>query len=179
MAKINSLEIGGKIETLADFAQRYKILSSPQVIQIAMKRFTQRMDLILKSRMETLSSHPRETGLMQRSWELPKLYLNTHTGKVWSVYLLNTATVGKQAELKKLKKGHRKKKRIGRHNLKRYMPYVDDRTKFYTKQLRVIKNKVDMQFKIFIRDFLYNAHQKGWLTEDEINQVRKEFAHIK
>ena len=82
----------------------------------------------------------------------------------------NTATVGQQAALKNIKEGtvHRKKKRVGRHNLKRYMPFVDKRTKFYTKQLRVLRNKVDSEFKEFIQDALWAANAQGFLSEQEV-----------
>lgn len=167
MAK-SKLDIGHKKESLAQLAQRYRIFATSS--DMLMRKFTARLDMILKKRLEQLPTHPKDTGLLKKSWVLPKSYLLTHTGKVWQVYLNNTATVGQQAALKNIKEGtvHRKKKRVGRHNLKRYMPFVDKRTKFYTKQLRVLRNKVDSEFKEFIQDALWAANAQGFLSEQEV-----------
>ena len=56
--------------------------------------------------LEQLPTHPKDTGLLKKSWVLPKSYLLTHTGRVWQVYLNNTATVGQQAALKNIKELH-------------------------------------------------------------------------
>lgn len=177
MAKAPKLNVGQKKETLAQFAERYRILAQPRTIDMVMRKFTARMDNLLKQRLESLPTHPKDTGLLQRSWELPRSYLLSHTGKIWQVYLNNTATVGQQAALKANISGvvHRKKKRVGRHNLKRYMPFVDKRTKFYTKQLRVIRNKVDSEFKKFINDVLWEANKAGLMSPSEVASWEAEF----
>lgn len=172
------LDISKQKETLAQFAERYKILSQPQTVNNIMRGFTIYMDNMLKKRLQSLPTHPRDTGLLQKSWELPMLYLNTHSGKVWQVYLNNTATVGQQARLKNRASQvvHRKKKLSGRHNLKRYMPFVDKRTKFYTKQLRIIRNKINPSFKYFIGNYvLHQASLKGLLSPQELMLYEKEF----
>ena len=172
------LNISNKNETLAEMANRYRILSQPSTVNSIMRSFTYYMDNMLKKRLESLPSHPKDTGLLQKSWQIPELYLKTHSGKVWQVYLNNTATVGQQASLKSLKEGmvHHKKKRIGRHNLKRYMPFVDKRTKFYTKQLRIIRNKVDTSFKYFMGNYvLHQASMKGLLSPQELLHYGEEF----
>lgn len=175
--KSPKLGVGHKKETLAQFAERYRILSQPKTIENVMRKFTARMDKLLKDRLESLESHPKDTGLLKKSWQLPRTYLLTHTGKAWQVYLNNTATVGQQAILKNTQGNvvHRKKKRVGRHNLKRYMPFVDKRTKFYTKQLRVIRNKVDSEFKKFINDVLWEANKVGLLSPSEVASWEREF----
>lgn len=148
-------------ETLQDMVNRYRVLSNPQFVNYIMRKVTTAVNEELKFRLENLPSHPKDTGLMKRSWVLPEQYLKTHFGKNWQVYLLNTATVGEQARLKAgmMNTVHRKKKRIGRHNLKRYMPFVDKRTKFYTKQLRVIRNKINPIFKEEIEFALAKLYQ--------------------
>lgn len=148
-------------ETLQGMVNRYRVLSNEQFVSKIMKEVTIRLDKQLKEKLESLATHPEDTGLLKESWQLPTLYLNTHTGKVWSVYLINTATVGEQAKLKDVKEGrvHRKKKRVGRHNLKRYMPFVDKHTKFYTKQLRVIRNKINPIYKQVIYEYLYRLYK--------------------
>lgn len=175
--KAPKLGVGHKKETLAQFAERYRILAQPRTIDNVMRKFTARMDKLLKDRLESLASHPKDTGLLKRSWQLPETYLLSHTGRVWQVYLNNTATVGQQASLKNAQGNvvHRKKKRVGRHNLKRYMPFVDNRTKFYTKQLRVIRNKVDKEFKEFINDVLWEANRVGLLSPSEVASWEQEF----
>lgn len=175
--KAPKLAIGQKKETLAQFAERYRILAQPKTIDMVMRKFTARMDKLLKDRLESLASHPKDTGLLKRSWKLPTTYLLTHTGKAWQVYLNNTATVGQQASLKNAQSNvvHRKKKRVGRHNLKRYMPFVEKRTKFYSKQLRVIRNKVDKEFKLFIDDVLWEANRAGLLSPEEYETWEQEF----
>ena len=148
-------------ETLQGMVDRYRVLSNPQFVNYIMRRVTTTIDGELKFRLQNLASHPKDTGLMKRSWALPENYLKTHFGKTWQVYLLNTATVGEQAKLKMGMSNtvHRKKKRIGRHNLKRYMPFVDKRTRFYTKQLRVIRNKINPIFKEEIEFALAKLYQ--------------------
>lgn len=177
MPKHASISVQHKKETLAQFAERYRILSHPKNIQMLMAKFTALMDTRLRERLESLPTHPKDTGLMKKRWVLPRQYLLTHTGRAWQVYLNNTATVGEQAKLKDAQLGrtHRKKKRIGRHNLKRYMPWVDKRTKFYTKQLRVIRQTVDREFKEFINNVLWQASAQGLLSPAEAEQYGKEF----
>lgn len=166
-----------KNETLQDMVDRYRVLSNPQFVNYIMKKVTTAVDGELKFRLENLATHPKDTGLLKKSWELPEQYLNNHKGKVWEVYLLNTATVGKQALLKGQQVGrvHLKKKRVGRHNLKRYMPFVDKRTKFYTKQLRVIKNKIDPIFKEEIEFALAKLYQMRpeVFTAEEVARLNK------
>lgn len=175
--KTPKLGVGHKKETLAQFAERYRVLAHPKTVEDIMRKFTYRMDILLKQRMESLANHPKDTGLLKKSWQIPKTYLLTHSGRAWQVYLNNTATVGQQALLKDAQGNvvHRKKKRVGRHNLKRYMPFVDKRTKFYTKQLRVIRNKVDSEFKKFIRDVLWEANKAGFMSSSEMSMWEKEF----
>lgn len=162
-------------ETLEQMVERYRVLSNPQFVNYIMKQVTIDADTELKFRLENLPTHPKDTGLMKKSWVLPEQYLRTHFGKVWQVYLNNTATVGAQAQLKDAQVGriHIKKKRIGRHNLKRYMPWVDKRTKFYTKQLRVMKNKIKSIFKediVFALGKLYRLRPEVF-TNDEIKSL--------
>lgn len=175
--KAPKLGVGHKKETLAQFAERYKVLSNPSVVQKIMRAFTYSIDKDLKFRLETLVSHPKDTGLLKRSWEIPVNYLKLHNGKSWQVYLINTATVGQQAFLKNAqgKVVHRKKKRVGRHNLKRYMPFVDKRTKFYTKQLRVIRNTLDKKFKTFISETIMQAYYQGVITSEEMANFNQDF----
>lgn len=175
--KTPKLGVGHKKETLAQFAERYKVLAHPKTVEDIMRKFTYRMDVLLKERMQSLANHPKDTGLLKKSWQIPKTYLLTHSGRAWQVYLNNTATVGQQAALKNAQGNvvHRKKKRVGRHNLKRYMPFVDKRTKFYTKQIRVIRNKVDGEFKKFINDVLWEANKVGLLSPSEVAVWQEEF----
>lgn len=160
MAKVSKIAINK--ESLTDFVNRYRVLSNEQFVsKFIMKEVTKKLDLELKQRMESLPTHPKDTGLMQKSWRLPEKYLNIHTGTRWEVYLENTATVGQQSRLKDAMVGrvHRKRKRVGRHNNKRYMPFVDERTKFYTKQLRVVRNKINPIFRETVYNALYNLYQ--------------------
>lgn len=175
--KTPKLGVGHKKETLAQFAERYKVLAHPKTVEDIMRKFTYRMDVLLKERMQSLANHPKDTGLLKKSWQIPKTYLLTHSGRAWQVYLNNTATVGQQAALKNAQGNvvHRKKKRVGRHNLKRYMPFVDKRTKFYTKQIRVIRNKVDGEFKKFINDVLWEVNKVGLLSPSEVAVWQEEF----
>ena len=175
--KTPKLGVGHKKETLAQFAERYKVLAHPKTVEDIMRKFTYRMDVLLKERMQSLANHPKDTGLLKKSWQIPKTYLLTHSGRAWQVYLNNTATVGQQAALKNAQGNvvHRKKKRVGRHNLKRYMPFVDKRTKFYTKQIRVIRNKVDGEFKKFINDVLWETNKVGLLSPSEVAVWQEEF----
>lgn len=175
--KTPKLSVGHKIQTLAQLAERYKVLAHPKTVEDIMRKFTYRMDVLLKERMQSLANHPKDTGLLKKSWQIPKTYLLTHSGTTWQVYLNNTATVGQQAALKNAQGNvvHRKKKRVGRHNLKRYMPFVDKRTKFYTKQIRVIRNKVDGEFKKFINDVLWEANKVGLLSPSEVAVWQEEF----
>lgn len=175
--KTPKLGVGHKKETLAQFAERYKVLAHPKTVEDIMRKFTYRMDVLLKERMQSLANHPKDTGLLKKSWQIPKTYLLTHSGRAWQVYLNNTATVGQQAALKNAQGNvvHRKKKRVGRHNLKKYMPFVDKRTKFYTKQIRVIRNKVDGEFKKFINDVLWEANKVGLLSPSEVAVWQEEF----
>lgn len=175
--KTPKLGVGHKKQTLAEFAERYKVLAHPKTVEDIMRKFTYRMDVLLKERMQSLANHPKDTGLLKKSWQIPKTYLLTHSGRAWQVYLNNTATVGQQAALKNAQGNvvHRKKKRVGRHNLKRYMPFVDKRTKFYTKQIRVIRNKVDGEFKKFINDVLWEANKVGLLSPSEVAVWQEEF----
>lgn len=175
MATTNKINIPN--ETLEQFAERYRVLSNPQLIQMIMRSVTIELDRVLLSRMSTLSTHPKDTGLMKRSWVLPEQYLKTHFGRTWQVYLINTATVGEQARLKEAQKGgivHRKKKRTGRHNLKRYMPWVDEKTKFYTKQLRVIRNKIRPIFQEQLITYLCRIRDlhPGALNSEELHTLR-------
>lgn len=169
-------------ETLEQFVERYRVLSNPQFVNAIMRRVTMAVDGELKFRLETLPTHPKDTGLMKRSWVLPEQYLRTHFGKVWQAYLNNTATVGEQARLKAGLSNmvHRKKKRIGRHNLKRYMPWVDKRTKFYTKQLRVVKNKISSIFKEEIEFTLGKLYQlrPDVFTAEEVKLLNKNIRGI-
>lgn len=170
---VNKIDIPN--ETLQGMVARYRVLSSEQFVSHIMRQVTTKLDKELKQRLESLSTHPEDTGLLKKSWVLPKLYLKTHTGKVWSVYLNNTATVGQQAKLKEARDNptHRKKKRVGRHNLKRYMPYVDKRTEFYSNQLKVIRNKINPIFKKTIYEQLYHLYQlrPELATEKEMSSV--------
>ena len=182
MAPTNKINIPN--ETLEQFVERYRVLSHPQFVNNIMRRVTyygsinrKIVDRQLKYRMDTLSDHPKDTGLMKRSWVLPEQYIKTHFGKTWQVYVLNTATVGEQARLKEAQKGgfiHKKKKRTGRHNLKRYMPWVDKRTKFYTKQLRVIRNKIKPIFheQIIKCLILLREEMPGVLNPQELANLR-------
>lgn len=171
---VNKIDIPN--ETLQGMVARYRVLSNEHFVsKHIMREVTIRLDKELKQKLESLLTHPKDTGLLKKSWVLPKLYLNTHTGKVWSVYLNNTATVGQQAKLKEARDNptHRKKKRVGRHNLKRYMSYVDKRTEFYSKQLKVIRNKINPIYKQVIYEQLYHLYQlrPELATEKEMSSV--------
>lgn len=148
------LNISGKAESLKDFVNRYERLSDPRFIRKAMQAFTYKEDVKLYDKVTRDPRHPRDTGTLQKSWVHPSKYLQKYNSTHYSVYLINTATVGEQSKMYSSINGviHRKKKRIGRHNLKRYMPWVDKRTKFYTNKLRVIKNSLDRDFKRFISE---------------------------
>lgn len=179
MASVNRIDIPN--ETLEQFAERYRVVSSPQFVNVVMRKVTIELDRELLSRMSTLSTHPKDTGLMKRSWVMPEQYLKTHFGRTWQVYLINTATVGEQARLKdaqmaKTNYGVIHRKRTGRHNLKRYMPWVDKRTKFYTKQLRVLRNKIKPIFKEQLVNCLARVRdlRPDLLSPEEIIMLRKD-----
>ncbi len=166
-------------ETLQQFVNRYHMLATPEFRDVVMRSVAYELDKLLVLRLETSDSHPVDTGLLKRSWVIPELYLKTHRGKIWSVYALNTATVGKQAELKALKEGykHRKRKRIGRHNLKRYMEWVynnpkSDLRETYKRQLRVVTNKINPIFKekvVFLLAKLYSLRPELFSAQEVAN----------
>lgn len=179
MATVNRINIPN--ETLEQFAERYRIISSPQFVNVVMRKVTIELDRELLSRMANLSTHPKDTGLMKKSWVMPEMYLKTHYGKQWQVYLLNTATVGEQARLKDAQtvgtnRITKRRKRTGRHNLKRYMPWVDKRTKFYTKQLKVLRNKIKPIFKEQLVDCLARVRdlRPDLLSPEETIMLRQD-----
>lgn len=168
-------------ETLSQFAERYKILSNPRVVQVIMRAITENADMELAERMWTLSSHPRDTGLLEKSWKVPEEYLTNHKGKIWEVYLDNTATVSKQYYLKHGKilytSGRRRHKRGNPKILRniKYMKFVDKRTKFYTKQLKVVRQKMQPIMREVIRDALFklNRQYPQLFTPEQAKAIRE------
>lgn len=169
----------GKKESLEQMAARYKILAEPKTVYQGLVFFTLKQDWKLYKMLKQDPQHPKDTGLLKESWIPPATvkqstmgsvildsniisdiqptqyfsqYKGSFVNKKFNVYVLNTATVGEQA---RRKAGiHRKKKLTGRHNLKRYMPWVDKRTGFYSKKLRIIKQGLDKDWKSFVRNYL-------------------------
>lgn len=85
--------------------------------------------------------------------EFSQYRMNFMSGK-FNVYVLNKATVGEQARRKRPLGPKRIKKFSGRHNLKRYLPWVDARTHFYSKKLRIVRQQLDKEWKQFVPQFL-------------------------
>lgn len=164
-----------KKESLSQMVERYKILAEPQTINQGLMFFTLQQDAKLYNMLKQDPTHPKDTGLLKESWIPPvrrigggAMELQTtpyfgmykaslQSGK-FNVYVLNTATVGEQARRKEGLHKHRKKKLSGKHNLKRYMPFVDERTKFYTKKLRVVRQGLNKDWKEFVSNYLYERY---------------------
>lgn len=166
----------GKKESLSQMVERYKILAEPQTINQGLMFFTLQQDVKLYEMLKQDPSHPKDTGLLKESWIPPvrkvgggvmniqptpdfQKYKASFMARNFNVYVLNTATVGEQAKRKSGLHTRRKKKLSGRHNLKRYMPFVDKQTQFYTKKLRIIKQGLDKDWKQFVSDYLYERYQ--------------------
>ena len=182
---VSRFSIGSdKKENLAQMVQRYKMLAEPKTIMSGLFYFTLLQDWKLYKMLKSMPDHPKDTGLLQESW-IPPAYMPTdrqtglelggldnlkltpfyssykaglQSGK-FNVYVLNKATVGEQARRKHPFGAKRKKKFSGRHNLKRYMTWVDKRTKFYTKKLRVVRQQLDSEWKKFVPEYIY--HKTG------------------
>lgn len=171
----------GRQESLQELVNRYRILSEPATIKKGLTYFTLHQDFKLYNMLISDGRHPKDTGLLKKSWLLPAIPRMNDEGETtdvnqfrgtpyfgkykpsfqsgkFNVYLLNSATVGKQASLKyqQMGWGHRKKKLIRRHNLKRYLPFVDARTGFYSKKLRVIRQGLDKDWKRFVKSYLWD-----------------------
>lgn len=161
-----------KKESLADMVARYKILAEPKTVNTGMLLFTLNEDLKLYNMLVSDGKHPKDTGLLKESWVKPankngtdminlsttpgfQQYKGSFASGTFNVYVLNTATVGEQARRKSGLHLRRKKKLSGRHNLKRYMPFVDKRTQFYTKKLRIVRQQMDSDWKKFVPEYLY------------------------
>lgn len=162
-----------KKESLADMVARYKILAEPKTVNTGMLLFTLNEDLKLYNMLVSDDKHPKDTGLLKESWVKPAIktgddminllmtpgfqqYKGSFASGTFNVYVLNTATVGEQARRKSGLHSRTKKKLTGRHNLKRYMPFVDKRTQFYTKKLRKLRQKLDSDWKKFVPQYLYS-----------------------
>lgn len=168
-----------KKESLADMVARYKILAEPKTVNTGMLLFTLNEDLKLYDMLVSDSKHPKDTGLLKESWVKPaerggkysdskiydminllttpgfQQYKGSFASGKFNVYVLNTATVGEQARRKSGLHLRKKKKLSGRHNLKRYMPFVDKRTQFYTKKLRIVRQQIDSDWKKFVPEYLH------------------------
>ena len=162
----------GRKESLAQLVERYKIISEPKFIASGLFYFTLKQDLKLYYKLKTMPNHPKDTGLLQESWVPParligggatdieltsgfQQYKGSFVSGKFNVYVLNTATVGEQARRKYPNGPKRKKKFSGRHNLKRYMKWVDQRTGFYTKALRTVRQELDKEWKRFVPEYLF------------------------
>lgn len=169
-------------ENLQQMMERYKILSEPQTVFTGLTYFTLKQDWKLYKLLKMDPNHPVDTGLMKEKWIPPARieqiqtfegdwedkvgieairstpYFSQYKASIQSgqfnVYVLNTATVGEQASRKSGLHTHRKKKLSGRHNLKRYMPFVDERTGFYTNKLRQIKQEMNIEWREFVPRYL-------------------------
>ena len=175
--------VAGKKENLAQMLERYRILAEPKTVKTGLFYFTLYEDIKLYNKLKTMPDHPKDTGLLQESWVLParltdfymgggnmtkmeltsefSQYKGSFVSGKFNVYVLNTATVGEQARRKHPGGPKRVKKFSGRHNLKRYLPFVDKRTRFYTKALRSIRQGIDKDWKEFVSQYLYSMGVKG------------------
>jgi len=154
MATLNSSSFTYK-GGIADIVEKYKFLAQMGGQNIC-RKVTERLDKRLVQRLKEKS--PKDTTLLSQSWIIPEQYLNTHKGEKWEVYVLNTATVGKQRALKYAQEGKSPKGKLtGRHNLKRYAKWVNASGKnkgFYDKQLRVIRQEIPGVFKAVLYEEL-------------------------
>lgn len=170
-------------ESLQDLVNRYRELQNPRYVQTQMIKFTLKQDLklynSLKGKLNSKTGTPMDTGLLESSWVKPvsisgsisggsmhfapgtPLYLTPFKSGNYSIYVLNTATVGQQQKLKYAKEGwgHFKKKKVrGSYKLKRYLRYVNSNPgknkEFYTKQLRNIRQHLNSEWKNFVKDEL-------------------------
>lgn len=173
------LSLKTKKESLQDLVNRYRELQNPRYVQTQMIKFTLKQDLKLynrlKGKLNGKTGTPIDTGLLESSWVKPvsissdgmhftpgtPLYLTPFKSGNYSVYVLNTATVGQQQKLKYAKEGwgHFKKKKVrGSYKLKRYLRYVNSNPgknkEFYTKQLRDIRQHLNSEWKTFVSDEL-------------------------
>lgn len=168
------LSLKSKKESLQDLVNRYRQLQNPRYCKSKMIEFTLKQDLNLYNKLKFVT--PKDTGLLAKSWVKPctlngqggiqtvpgtKDYVGSLISGTYSVYVLNTATIGEQQKLKYAKEGwgHFKKKKIrGSYRLKRYLRYVDSNPgrnhHFYTKQLRLIKQGLNREWKEFVNDEL-------------------------
>lgn len=168
-------------ESLTEMVERYKILAEPKTIYTGLTFFTLRQDWKLYKMLKQDPTHPEDTGLLKESWIPPVFIKQSKLGSVildsnlisdihltqyfpqyrgsfesgkFNVYVLNTATVGEQVRRKHGVRLGKRKKSAGRHSLKRYMPWVDKRTQFYSKKLRIIKQGIDKDWKSFVKNYL-------------------------
>lgn len=167
----------GRKESLQQMVERYKRLAEPKTVYMGLTFFTLQQDIKLYELLRNDPSHPKDTGLLKRSWLPParrtgggvteisptgdfSQYRSSFSNKRFNVYVLNNATVGKQQDLKYAQMGwsHFKKRTHKTHyRLRRYMPFVDARTEFYTKKLRTIRQQMDGDWKRFVSEYLYES----------------------
>lgn len=159
-------------ESLTEMVERYKTLAEPKTIYTGLTFFTLRQDMKLYKMLKEDPTHPKDTGLLKESWIPPvkitgggitniqpteyfAQYRGSFESKKFNVYVLNTATVGQQALRKSGVRIGKRKRSSGKHNLKRYMPFVDKRTQFYSKKLRIVRQQLDKEWKYFVSDYIY------------------------
>lgn len=170
------ISIGGdRRESLADLVARYRRLSEPAIVHNGLIFFTLNEDAKLYEMLMALQNHPKDTGLLKSKWAPPVRkvgggisdlqktphfykYIGSFNSGTYNVYILNEATIGEQQKLKYEKEGwgHFKKKKVrGSYKLKRYLKYVDKNTQFYTKQLKIVRQGLDSDWRKFVREYLY------------------------
>ena len=176
-------EIGFKYtNSLAALAEKYKWLAHPDTVRWIMQMVTAECDKQLVILLRNEPEHPKDTTLMQNRWQIPISYLKTHSGDVWEIYAENTATVGERQQIleRRFTGTHRKKKRTGKHNLKRYAKWVlKTQSKFYTKNLRIIHQKLPGIFKdILMQKVSFVAVQRGMFTSEQEYQFGKDVREV-
>ena len=167
-------------ENLAEMVARYKRLAEPKIVQAGLMYFTLQQDLKLYKLLVQDPKHPKDTGLLKNKWALPALptgggvteieitkhfqkYKPSFSSGKFNVYLLNEATVGEQQRLKYQKEGwgHFKKKKVrGSYKLKRYFKFVEQRTGFYSKKLRIVRQQLNSEWKKFVVEYLYERFER-------------------
>lgn len=156
---------------LKSFAQKYEFLSKLANNHTFFNNFVLAVDKKLYKELTQDASHPKDTGLMKKSWVIPEDYVNRNTSKECDVFLENTATVGQQYQLKYGKAlysagnyTYRGRRGLAGRRLRRYMPYVDDKTKFYTKKLRIVTQQVHTMFKKYLYYTIMRPHIEPQLS---------------
>lgn len=164
--------------SLKDLVNKISYLAQPENVDNFMRKFTGVVDNELVRRLKSLSKteHPKDTGLLQESWQVPAAYLQNHSGKSWQVYAENTATIGEwKLRKSKLGKTYKVKNRRGNvsfRNNRRYLRYVESKTGFYSKQLRVIKQEIPGFFTRYVNMWLRLMWEGGYISQQEYRNVR-------